>query len=221
MQSSPSKFAILLNVYDLRKQMNDWISPLGLGLYHSGLEICGTEYTYSDSGIYSNPPRNAGPGATFRTQIKLGFVTMRFQQITKDVDSLRTRFAPGSYNLVTQNCNHFTNALCKRLLRKGIPGWVNRMAGLGSVCRCLLPAALAGAPDGRGSDSASPQSRYTAFSGRGLSLAGARRGDDRAFRAPAAATAGASTGELPSEKRSRLLQAALKRFGKDRSAGST
>ena len=26
--------------------------------------------------------------------------------------------------------------------------WVNRMAALGSVCRCLLPAELAGAPDG-------------------------------------------------------------------------
>lgn len=212
--------------------MNDWVAPVGLGLYHSGLEICGTEYTFSDSGIYSNPPRDAGPGATFRTQIKLGFITTRYQQITKDVDSLRTRFAPGSYNLMTQNCNHFTNALCKRLLRKGIPGWVNRMAALGSVCKCLLPAELAGAPNGgRAADSPSARSRYKAFSGRGLSLAAspngrrntARTGDRAA--APLLATGGTSTGDnggaLPTDKRSRLLQAALKRFGKDGASGST
>ncbi|CAN0453794.1 unnamed protein product, partial [Scytosiphon promiscuus] len=43
-------------VYDLH-QSNSWLQHVGLGMYHSGLEIGGVEYTFSEAGIGQHPPR--------------------------------------------------------------------------------------------------------------------------------------------------------------------
>lgn len=37
---------VLLNVYDLHPA-NDWVYPLGLGAYHSGIEVFGEEWTFA------------------------------------------------------------------------------------------------------------------------------------------------------------------------------
>jgi deubiquitinase DESI2 len=64
----------------------------------------------------------------------------------------------------------------QRLLNRSIPGFVNRLAGLGSMVSCLMPQALTGnAPVNReGQDSGtSSGSRMTAsapFSGPGVKL---------------------------------------------------
>ncbi|CAM9211879.1 unnamed protein product [Chrysoparadoxa australica] len=41
------------------------------------------------------------------------------------------RFAPGSYNTGTNNCNHFSEEFCRKLGCDLPPSWVNRMAGIG------------------------------------------------------------------------------------------
>ena len=52
---------------------------------------------------------------------------------------LREEFGPDRYNLIRRNCNHFANALVWRLLRRTIPGYVNRLADFGVCCSCLIP----------------------------------------------------------------------------------
>mmetsp|Transcript_21469 Transcript_21469/g.38556 ORF Transcript_21469/g.38556 Transcript_21469/m.38556 type:complete len:143 (-) Transcript_21469:276-704(-) len=52
-------------------------------------------------------------------------------EVNAAVGQLRAQFAPGSYNLVTQNCNHFTDALVRKLVNRGIPSYINRAARLG------------------------------------------------------------------------------------------
>ena len=42
----------------------------------------------------------------------------------------------GDYNLIANNCNDFSDALCKAACGKGLPGWVNRMA---NCAGCLTP----------------------------------------------------------------------------------
>jgi hypothetical protein len=42
-------------------------------------------------------------------------------------------FVAGSYDLVKKNCNNFSDAMCKKLVSKGIPSWVNRAAMFGSA----------------------------------------------------------------------------------------
>lgn len=61
----------------------------------------------------------------------------RFRQIIRD---LSEEFTCGAYHMFDKNCNHFTDALAKRLLgeEKGIPGWLFRVTDLlGWVCCCL------------------------------------------------------------------------------------
>ena len=71
-KSSSENARVYLNVYDLNEQSNEYLYPLGLGIYHSGVEISGIEYTFaSEAGIYEMTPKHAPP-AKFRESIDLG-----------------------------------------------------------------------------------------------------------------------------------------------------
>ena len=41
-----NKEPVYLNIYDLNKKINRFASKLGLGLYHSGVQVHGKEYTF-------------------------------------------------------------------------------------------------------------------------------------------------------------------------------
>ncbi|KAL3702295.1 hypothetical protein R1sor_020317 [Riccia sorocarpa] len=56
-----------------------------------------------------------------------------------------------TYHLIVKNCNHFTNDVCCHLTWKEIPGWVNRLAGIGLFCNCLLLESLQ-VPDAGGDE---------------------------------------------------------------------
>lgn len=57
---------VTLNVYDLTPQ-NDWTYWVGVGVFHTGVEVYGIEYAYGGhdydvSGVFATNPREA-PGA--------------------------------------------------------------------------------------------------------------------------------------------------------------
>ena len=123
--------------------MNQYLYPIGFGLYHTGVEIMGTEYTFaSGAGIFNATPKYA-PGAIFREQIELGIYDGTTIELNKVLDELRNgKFGPNDYNIVERNCNHFANTLCYKLLNKQIPGYINRLADIGMCCSCLLPKSM-------------------------------------------------------------------------------
>lgn len=57
------------------------------------------------------------------------------------------QFLGERYNLLTNNCNHFTSALCERLTGKVAPAWMNRAASVGLALPCMVPREWIQPPD--------------------------------------------------------------------------
>lgn len=136
---------VYLNVYDLTP-VNDYLYWFGIGIFHSGVEAHGMEYCYgaheySSSGVYEVEPKNC-PGFIFRRSLLLGTTTMSPSDFRSYMEKLSSKYHGDTYHLIAKNCNHFTEEVCLQLTGKPIPGWINRLARLGSFCNCLLPESI-------------------------------------------------------------------------------
>ncbi|KAF2542531.1 hypothetical protein F2Q68_00029075 [Brassica cretica] len=144
-KKNPGSVPVYLNVYDLTP-MNVYGYWLGIGIYHSGLEVHGVEYGYgahehSSTGIFKVEPKKC-PGFTFRKSILVGETEMKAKEVGSFMEELADEYQGSKYHLITRNCNHFCNDVCLKLTQKSIPSWVNRLARLGFLCNCVLPASL-------------------------------------------------------------------------------
>ncbi|XP_020693866.1 deSI-like protein At4g17486 isoform X3 [Dendrobium catenatum] len=133
---------LFLNVYDLTP-INNYLYWFGLGIFHSGIEAHGMEYgfgahEYPTSGVFEVEPKSC-PGFVFRRSVWLGATDMSRTEFRMFMEQISGKYHGDSYHLIAKNCNHFTDDVCTRLTGKPIPGWVNRLARLGSFCNCLLP----------------------------------------------------------------------------------
>jgi hypothetical protein len=124
-----------------------FISPFGLGLYHSGVEVGGWEYSFASrgAGIFKIAPKQA-KGVRFCKRIEIGSLENGEEggEVQEALTVLRDNFQPEDYDLVTKNCNHFCDAFLQQLLGKRLPGFVNRMACIfstGSIA-WLVPKSL-------------------------------------------------------------------------------
>lgn len=133
---------VVLNVY----------SPSGgqHAIYHSGVEVLGAEYVFgggdtSFSGVTAQQPRVPPPGSgwVFYQAVDIGSSRLSREETLRAVQELRGSFPGNSYDLAARNCNHFSDALCQRLVGQGIPSWVNRLAGIGNSLRGVVGAEAA------------------------------------------------------------------------------
>ncbi|KAE9608374.1 putative PPPDE putative peptidase domain-containing protein [Lupinus albus] len=136
---------VVLNVYDLTP-LNNYLYWFGFGIFHSGIEVHGKEYGYGAhdfpaSGVFEVEPRKC-PGFTYRCSINLGQVNVPRSEFRTFIEKIVSEYHGDTYHLIYKNCNHFTNDVSCRLTGKRIPGWVNRLAKIGSLCSCLLPDTL-------------------------------------------------------------------------------
>ncbi|KAJ4718606.1 DeSI-like protein [Melia azedarach] len=136
---------VYLNVYDLTP-FNGYAYWLGLGVYHSGVQVHGVEYAfgaheYPTTGIFEGEPKQC-EGFTFRKQILIGKTDKGPAQVRAVMEDLAEDYKGNAYNLISKNCNHFCNDACIRLTGNPIPSWVNRLARIGFLCNCVLPATL-------------------------------------------------------------------------------
>ncbi|KAH7564662.1 hypothetical protein JRO89_XS09G0003300 [Xanthoceras sorbifolium] len=127
---------VYLNVYDLTP-INGYAYWLGLGVYHSGVQVHGVEYAfgaheYPTTGIFEGEPKQC-EGFTFRKTILIGKTDMGPAEVRAVMEELAEIYKGNAYNLITKNCNHFCNDACIRLSGNPIPSWVNRLARIGKA----------------------------------------------------------------------------------------
>ncbi|XP_077302627.1 deubiquitinase DESI2 [Arctopsyche grandis] len=139
---------VILNVYDMY-WVNSYTANLGLGVFHSGVEVHGEEFVYgghpfSFTGIFPITPRDPtelGDQFRFRQSINVGWTDFTPEEVRSAVTELGKQFKGDKYHLMNNNCNHFSGALCQLLCGNDIPPWVNRLAYFSSCVpflqRCL------------------------------------------------------------------------------------
>ena len=153
---------VYVHVYDLvSSDINDYLYWVGLGVYHSGVEVYGCEYAYGGheydcSGIFCStspglPPsclsgnnnNNTTPAniITHRERILVGYTSYSKRQVEGIVRELGVdEFRGNKYHVLQLNCNRFVEVFCGRLTGDdGVPGWINRLASVAVSLHCLLP----------------------------------------------------------------------------------
>ncbi|KAI1846614.1 hypothetical protein JX265_009082 [Neoarthrinium moseri] len=152
---SLSRTEVIINVYDLLPpgRLSSLLWNIGSSLLHTGVVINGREYAYGGhdrphtTGVYWTAPRSCPPGGTFRTEILHGFTFATQAEIDTIIKSTSEDFPGTSYNLLTKNCNHFTQTLCERLTGRRGPSWLNRAAQIGVALPCVVPRDWLEPPD--------------------------------------------------------------------------
>jgi hypothetical protein len=116
---------------------NSWTQIFGFGVFHSGVEIEGENIEYYfgyieyGSGISNCLPGQANPEVyIFRKRIFIGKSKMNFKNIQQVIKTFERspQYHGMEYELLENNCNHFTDHFCRTVCGKRIPGWVNRAA---------------------------------------------------------------------------------------------
>ncbi|KAL5214988.1 hypothetical protein ABZP36_004140 [Zizania latifolia] len=93
------------------------------------------------SGVFEVEPKSC-PGFVYRRSVRVGTTGMSRAEFRSFIQNLAGKYNGNAYHLISKNCNHFTDDVCKNLTGKPIPGWVNRLARVGSFFNYFLPKSI-------------------------------------------------------------------------------
>eukprot|EP01062_Namystynia_karyoxenos_P017457 TRINITY_DN16427_c2_g1_i2.p1 TRINITY_DN16427_c2_g1~~TRINITY_DN16427_c2_g1_i2.p1 ORF type:complete len:1026 (+),score=291.73 TRINITY_DN16427_c2_g1_i2:96-3080(+) len=142
---------VVLNVYSLPEAGLRAVGPLfGLGAYHSGVAVYGREYSFMGrppearargdvpSGVYWTQPMKSC--THWKEAVVMGETHRTRGQVRQLLSRMRSEWKAGGYNVLSRNCNHFAQELCRQLVPSAeFPSFVNRAAAVGA---CVLPSAF-------------------------------------------------------------------------------
>jgi len=153
---------VLLHVYDL----GDSVITRGLnavsstyGAFHTGVEVHGREWMFGcvvddnapvdSTGITWHLPQG-NRDHSYREALSMGFTTFTEQEVMQIVSVLQAEWTSSSYNVLTRNCNDFSNEFCRRLGVAQVPQWINTLAPTGAAVSEFIEQADSGYDGGEG-----------------------------------------------------------------------
>ncbi|KAJ8602660.1 hypothetical protein CTAYLR_004105 [Chrysophaeum taylorii] len=135
--------SIRLNVYSLQGGEASSVLLDAIGAHHSGIEVgAEEEFSFDMSGITRFTPQRTANGWVPSDSVELGSFLGTFL----DIDVILSRlyaagFRPGAYDVVRNNCNHFTRAFAQFMnLERRYPYYVNRPADMAAFVFMVEPA---------------------------------------------------------------------------------
>ncbi|KAF8780176.1 hypothetical protein HU200_001839 [Digitaria exilis] len=104
------------------------------GIFHTAVQVYGDEessfgFCYCGTGVFRCPTRQ-NPMYRYRESIVLGVTSFSEPEVNQILTELSFDWCGFSYDLLSRNCNHFTNEFCEKLGARKSPGWVNRFANV-------------------------------------------------------------------------------------------
>lgn len=140
---------VILHVYDVStspdvQKVNQYLTAVGTGAFHGGLEVGGTEWSYgyseSGTGVFSCPPKGC-TAHHYRESHRIGAVNLSESQVSAIIDKMKTEWQGTDYDLLRHNCVLFSDALSKAVGAGPLPAWVTNLAGAGAtVCDGAIQA---------------------------------------------------------------------------------
>ncbi|EQC30775.1 hypothetical protein SDRG_11536 [Saprolegnia diclina VS20] len=117
---------VALHVYDLSRGLARQMSAslLGMhidGVWHTGVCVYGLEYFYG-GGIQAVPPAQVAEtyGTPYQV-VELGTTQVDQADFTSFLQEIQSRFTAATYNLLSNNCNNFSNEVANFLVGSNIP----------------------------------------------------------------------------------------------------
>jgi hypothetical protein len=157
----PGGTPVAVNVYHLMPKTPLNGAVMGLGAFHSGVQVGDVEYTFGGApfntdlerpGVFSHRPRSVLPETQFHRShlvgnLPSGVTSAQVQAVATELgDKLRGGWTTGSYNMLQRNCNHFSEKFLEELSERFVvpaagtrlvyPEYINRAAKTGAG---LLP----------------------------------------------------------------------------------
>ena len=125
-------YPVRLSVYSIVPQgMNVLLSAVGIGAFHTAVEVDGVEYAFGPGGVYQSPLHCPPEGMEYVTSIEMGTVYLSPEGLRGYIQQQRRCFPAEHYDLLSCNCNHFTDTFCRQLRLPPIPPELNQLASVG------------------------------------------------------------------------------------------
>lgn len=127
--------SVFLSVYDISESsamrvFNGLILPIGSGVFHVGISVFKTEYSYgwikTGTGVRSEPPGTA-PGHQFRGLVRLGTTPLSKERVKAIIGEMMNTWRGSDYKFVERNCTHFARALAAKLGVGPLPEWMDQL----------------------------------------------------------------------------------------------
>jgi len=143
---------VVLHIYDVGgapavKAVNEALRVVGTGAFHGAVEVYGKEWSYGyceeASGVFVCEPKGCTQHR-YRESIPMGTTAMSEQEVEQLVGQLRREWPGDEYDLLTHNCCHYSEEMCKRLqVSEPFPLWVKNLAAAGATLNRGVTTAVA------------------------------------------------------------------------------